>query len=48
MQKEIKKKIENYNSEFEFSEVGMPLIMIVELLSDINNHLENISNKMYE
>lgn len=45
---DIKNRIENYKSEYSRHEIGIPLILIAEILVEIKNELKHITNKMYE
>lgn len=44
----IKVRLKNYESDFNTTELGTPLVLIAEILMEISEHLDNIVNKVYE
>lgn len=46
MYKNIQNRLNDYTCEHETSEVGIPLVIIAEILMGIENELKNITNKL--
>lgn len=44
----IKLDLENYKKNISIDDARLPSILLVEILIEINTHIENIANKMWE